>query len=365
MSKIKILFFTSNFNRTGAEVVLFNFVTRLDPNHFDIGIIFLNEFGELVSELPNHIKCFKLKVNYNLFEKGLHYLGKDILLSQLKSIQKENNYSIWYINTIGPSYVLKYAHQFNVKTLSHIHELASNFSNVPKESFNDILHSDAIIACSELVMKEIGYVHRGPLKLIKSTIDTEYIDRLHLTDLQGDSDQITIVSSGSISERKGTDLFLFLANYLRDSKYRFIWLGNFSDTGYSLWIQQMISQMGITNVTFVTPENQLAYYTLIRKATIFLSTSREESLGLAMMESIYLNTPVIALNSGGSKLFINDSNGLLIDTFDVPKIAFEITRFIEKNSTSKLSENSKTLFIDYNLNKEFIRWQDLLQNFVL
>jgi hypothetical protein len=112
MSKIKILFFTNNLNRTGAEVVLFNLICRLDPIQFQIGIVVVGELGQLISELPKHIDHYQLKVKYNLFEKVQHYFGRDLLSDQLSEIQDKGQYSIWYVNSLSPTFVLKYAKPF-------------------------------------------------------------------------------------------------------------------------------------------------------------------------------------------------------------------------------------------------------------
>ena len=365
MSKIKILFFTHNLNRTGAEVVLFNLMVRLDPNRFDVGVLLLGEKGVLVAELPEHIRVFKLHTEYQLIDKIKHHLGVDLLARQLRDIQQKYGYTAWYFNTIRPSFLLKYASRFNVKTISHIHELASNYSNLSSQIFSDILDSDAIIACSKLVEGEIALAYDGQLVLIKSAIDKEYIRSFILQDTLQSSNRTTIVCAGSISDRKGTDIFLKVAELLKNLPFDFIWVGHFSDTGFSNWIRKSQAKLNLTNVTFINPSSQFEYYSIISQSDVFFSTSREESLGLSMMEAIYLGKPVIALNSGGSSLIIDESNGLLIHSFDAKEIAINLTDFIE-TKISQLKNNVSTSVLDqYDLQTEFMRWESLLKKIVL
>lgn len=364
MSKVRILFFTNNLNRTGAEVVLFNHISRLDPNQFEIGLVLANSQGELVKELPKHIKCFLINNNYSLIEKIRNQLGNDILLHQINQIQKANKYSIWYTNTLNTAFVLKYAKIFNVKTIAHIHELASNYSYISKDIFSALIKSNMIIACSKLVYEEIKRVYSGPLNIIKSTIDIDYIDKIidkcDDSNVNSNDNSLTFVCSGSVSDRKGTDLFLQIANYYHNSNYQFLWLGKFSDSGFSEWIKNWNLNFKLSNIKFITPSSQKEYYSLMKSSNLYLSTSREESLGMSMMEALYLKKPVIALNSGGSKLLIDQSNGIVIDSFEIEKIVEEIDDFLESRPNEKNFIDSKNIFSTYNLNIEFNLWKDLL-----
>jgi glycosyltransferase involved in cell wall biosynthesis len=364
MSKVKILFFSNNFNRTGAEVVLFNLICRLDPTLYQVGLIVTSESGQLINELPKHIDCFQLKVKYSIVDKVLHYFGKDLLSKQLSKIQKKGQYSIWYVNSLSPSFVLKYARSFNVKTVCHVHELSSNYSYLSDNDFNNVLKSDLIISCSQLVYEQIIKSYDGRIETINSAIDTNYIAGLNLK-RKNESKVITIVCSGSISDRKGTDLFIEVAQRLNNKNYKFVWLGQFSKSGYSLWIKQNLAKLRLSNIEFISPTSQLEYYSEINNADLYFSSSREESLGLAMMEALYLGLPVVALNSGGPSLFINESNGFLINSFDAKVISSSINHFIEVKINNYSREVLQNIPIKFNLNNEFIRWEGLLKQIAL
>lgn len=365
MSKIRILFFSNNFKRTGSEVVLFNLISKLDSALFQIGVIVLSEQGELIDELPSHITLHSLKTKYNLFNKVQHYLGQDLLLSQLKEIQNENKYSVWYINSLSPAHFLKYAQNFNLKTICHVHELASNYSYIASEVFDHILNTDLIIACSQLVFEEISNVYTGQLEIVKSTIDQDFIDNLNLSDTQSINNEIIILCAGSVSYRKGTDLFIQVAKKLVDRKFKFVWIGQFSNSGYSSWIKNTHKKLTHDNVNFIIPKNQKEYYTLIKNSSVYFSTSREESLGLSMLEAIHLGKPVIALNSGGASLLIDDTNGLLINSFNINSISLKLDNFIQNELESFNSSLNHSVFDNYNHLREFNNWQNLLKKVAL
>ena len=95
-SKKRILFFTKDLNRTGAEMMLFNIVEKLDRSKFDIGVVVLQEGGELIAQLPQDIKLYYLSSNFNLSDKIRFHLGVDVMLNRLKKIQQEFKSDIWY-----------------------------------------------------------------------------------------------------------------------------------------------------------------------------------------------------------------------------------------------------------------------------
>ena len=361
MSKIKILFFTNNLNRTGAEVVLFNLICRLDPNQFQIGLVVTTELGQLISELPKHINHYQLKVKYNLIDKVQHYFGQDLLSRQLSEIQEKGQYSIWYVNSLSPTFVLKYAKPYTVTTVCHIHELSSNYSYLSDDDFINVLQSDVVISCSQLVYDQISKGYDGRIEIVNSAIDTEYIDGLNLN-RKNKRQEIRVVCSGSISDRKGTDLFIEVAKQFKEKNFEFIWLGHYSKNGYSVWIKQILEKSGLSNVEFITPTTQFQYYTEINNADVYFSSSREESLGLAMMEALYLGIPVIALNSGGPSLFINESNGLIINSLDVNVISSSIDHYIEEKINTETRESLINFPLKFNLSNEFNRWEVLLKS---
>jgi glycosyltransferase involved in cell wall biosynthesis len=87
--------------------------------------------------------------------------------------------------------------------------------------------------------------------------------------------------------------------------------------------------LGYHNARFFSVDLTSIYKALYSGLSLYFSTSREESLGLSMLEALYLGKPVIALNSGGPSLFINETNGLLINSTDINSISSALNNFIE------------------------------------
>jgi glycosyltransferase involved in cell wall biosynthesis len=68
----------------------------------------------------------------------------------------------------------------------------------------------------------------------------------------------------------------------------------------------------------------------MQSADLFLSCSREESMGLVMMEAIYCGVPVLATDSGGSSLIVNDQNGKVCFDFRPETLSQEIQGLLNR-----------------------------------
>lgn len=331
--KKRILFFTKDLNRTGAEMILFNIVEKLDRSKFDIGIVLMQQGGELISDLPKDVKLFYLESTFTLFDKIRFHLGEDVMLNRLKRIEREFKSDIWSINTVDNAHLLKYRKHFSIKTCLHVHEYLYNFEQIASREINLLIdQADQVIGCSILVEKLFKSLLGSKYSTFQSAIDTQYID-LCLTETMPKSDnKKRVVSSGTLCYRKGLDIFLEASTFFTDSNVEFIWLGKWPNNGYAALLKSKINAGEFANVQILDQLNHLEYYQTMQGADLFLSCSREESMGLVMMEAIYCGIPVLATDSGGSSLIVNDQNGKVCFDFRPATLANEVQHLIENHS---------------------------------
>ncbi len=305
----KILFFLQNLEPTGAEIMIFNLIKdlKLSSTH-TIGIVLFEKGGGLVNELPKGIKLYYLDQEFSLLDKIFHQLGQDILFHRLKKIQEDFQADYWYFNTIRNGGLLRYKTVFSVQTYVHIHELYSPLDTISKKDFNDLIrNTDHFIACSDLVKDIYLPFITADITTINSTIQPIEIssDKLKIK-----NPKRKIIGAGSINYGKGLSFFYQIASLFPKESFEFIWLGRFSNNGYSEIIKRQNEK---TNwIHFISPSSREEYINLVSQADIFLSTSIEESMGLVMMEAISLGIPVIATPSKGSELIVHDKNGKIV-----------------------------------------------------
>jgi glycosyltransferase involved in cell wall biosynthesis len=330
--KKRILFFTKDLNRTGAEIILFNIVERLDRSKFDIGIVLMQQGGELVKDLPKDVTVFYLENSFTFFDKIRFHLGEDVMLNRLKKIANEFKADIWYINTITNSFVLKYSQQFNVDTFLHIHENLFGIGHLSLNDTENILNNvDHYIACSEIIYNQLKTITDKPCTAITSCIDKDFIDSCLLTYAPPPKTKIKIVGSGTICQVKGVEVFLEVSKLFDSTQYEFIWIGKWSKTGYSEVIRRNINSIENPSIKIKDTISTVDYIHEINSADLFLSCSREESMGLVMMEAIYCGVPVLATDSGGSSLIVNDQNGKICFDSRPRTLAIEIKHLLKNH----------------------------------
>ncbi|NGZ43152.1 glycosyltransferase [Cytophagaceae bacterium 50C-KIRBA] len=341
MSKKKILFFSSNLHRTGAEIVLFDIIHQLDASKFDIGLVLLERNGALVDQLAPHIQVYYLDTQFSIWDKVKFHAGQNVILQRLHAIQQQFGASVWYINTIQNAFILQFKDQFKVQTFLHVHEYLYNFEQLEiKDSQRLFDQVDYLVTCSDLVYHFFAPIFPKTCFVLQSGINKEWID-VCLTNFKKEKKKKKkVVSSGTICYRKGVDLFLEISQNFLASEYEFIWLGKWANNGYAEVIRRQMMSGQYPAVQFLDNVSQKEYYQELASADVFITCSREESMGLVAMEAIYCGVPVLATNSGGSSLIINEANGILSQDFRPTTLAKELNSILLKEFNVKKMRDS-------------------------
>ena len=71
---------------------------------------------------------------------------------------------------------------------------------------------------------------------------------------------------------------------------------------------------------------------VIREATVFVMSSREEGLGTSVLDAMALDVPVVATRAGGIPEMLDGGAGQLVDVADAPALAREVGRVITEPS---------------------------------
>jgi len=351
-SKKHILFFFNTLARTGSEVILVDFINELNFDDFKVTILVAGNAGELKNDLNKQINLIEDFTNFSFLEKVKNFITKNVLEIKLKTLLRDLRIDICYFNSLQNISLIKFIDPNLYSIYVHLHELSSNYVNISSSDFENIFKCNKIIVCSALVYSELKFLSNN-ISVVNSCPKLKNIDKYNLA--IRDNNSLTIVTSGSISFRKGTDIWLKIVELFKNDSVNFIWLGKESNDGYCKWIQMQANKLQkiCTNFSFITPSDQNEYYSIINSASYFLSSSREESMGMAMMEAQYLGLPVISLKSGGSTLVLRE-NDLEIDSFD-PEIIYNQMKNFILNNTKK--SNHKPLF---NFHSEYKKWLTII-----
>ncbi|MDP5030049.1 glycosyltransferase [Paraglaciecola sp.] len=137
-----------------------------------------------------------------------------------------------------------------------------------------------------------------------------------------------LVAVGRLVEQKGFDLLLnAYAQALRlDSQLpKLMVIGEGEDKSQ---LVAQAAQLGLTEHVFFTGFTTNPYYA-IKRAKAFILSSRHEGMPTVLVESMALNTPVIAFDcpTGPSELIVKGKNGVLVPHLDVAALALAISQY--------------------------------------
>ncbi len=152
---------------------------------------------------------------------------------------------------------------------------------------------------------------------------------------------VRLVSVGRLHPAKGTDVLLHaLAKINRQGDdWECYILGDGSERSR---LTQLAEAFGLNgHLSFVGYKRNP--YAWLRTADIFVSPSRWETFGIAIVEAMALGLPVIATATDGAKDIISDGvNGLLVPVDDASALADAITKLMHDPSLrQRLGEKAK------------------------
>jgi Glycosyltransferase len=161
-----------------------------------------------------------------------------------------------------------------------------------------------------------------------------------------DRNFIYMVSVGSLdlNDKKGYELLIKALFELKKENptFRCDIIGEGPNKGY---LQKLINDLNLEENVFllggISNDVLVDYYNEI---DFFVSSSKIETFGVAIIEAMSCGSPVLSTKSGGPEEFINDSNGILV----------------EKESWQSLYEGLVRMCIQY---KNFDR--DLIRNYII
>jgi glycosyltransferase involved in cell wall biosynthesis len=250
-----------------------------------------------------------------------------------------------YVNTSRGGHLLNDLARFGVPVISHIHELAHEFSRAGVASVVGLLnHTSRFIACSESVSaflratcelsdEQVSVIHEMvPIASVRERADN--MSPREVREYLGvPAEAVLIGASGVASWRKGTDLFLQIADRFQRAGVeeggvdcRFIWIGNLEGSDRSDEYLHDREQLGLSERVIFVGEQENPY-PFIRALDLFCLPSREDPFPLVMLEAGALGKPTVAFaGSGGAEEYCGLGGGVTVPHMDTDAMAQELAR---------------------------------------
>jgi len=347
-SKRTVLFLTRDASRTGAPLFLLNLL-RWIRSHSDLKFEVLIEDtaghkGELLGEFQKLASVTtldrELAPRYTYRGKLQRYLYQRLLRGHCRG----KDIGLIYSNTVVNSRSLKLLKPLGCPVLTHVHELNQTIRwGLGLEAFEEIRQvTKRFIAVSKAVkqnlVEEYG-VHDTDIDLVydfipSSTMVKKYEVRRNIREELNIPPEAYIVGSlGSITSRKGADLFVQLAQRFEErnlgAPVYFVWAGGPKSGLLYGAIWDDLRKLGLDGkVRYIGGvDDPFPWYAGF---DVFALLSREDPCPLVVLESASMEKPIICFeNSGGTPEFLEGDCGIVVPYLDVDAMADAVSGLLQ------------------------------------
>ncbi len=343
--KFKILFITHDTTRSGAPLLLYNFIKWLKELNYVEPFILIGRSDELDSQFAELGKVFypftlKNSIGKNLLYKcyvRLHNsaFGKILYDYFLKSRIKSLKIDLIYSNTICNGNLMDFFNFLKINQICHVHEGIIGIEINGRENFELVKkNASSYIACSKFVKSNLVdnlNINRGKVNLIYSSINVSNYTSLIGKDRSLKQHQFVIGGSGGISFGKGTDLIVpLMINILKTrNNIKFVWVGGKKSSKEFIALQNEIGKNGLSNYIEIisSVENPIYYY---QNFDLFVLLSREDSFPLVCLENALIGNSVLCFEGGGgTPELLEDCKDNIISFLDIEKMAYRIIQLLD------------------------------------
>ena len=362
----KILFITHDANRTGAPLILLNFMQWLKQNQPQIEIHSLSLRQGVLSESFKSVSQNFIELenpNDSIFKRSINKLKKTSTKAEFKknilARLKKENYEVIYANSImSLDWAIAIKRQNpNTKLLLHLHELQVSI-NYYSPNFNEVKDEvDLYICASQLVRNNIvnNYnVSQDNTKVIYEFANLK--SQAVSDDIKVQKEQFVIGASGTVNLRKGYDLFLCVAKAVVSEigdKAQFHWVGRFSNKKTELEVKADIKKAGLESHVFFkgefeNPEEEFKQF------DVFLMASREDPFPLVCIEVANMGTPIICFEGAtGTEEILKTGGGKIVPYLDIKAAASAIINYVSNpNEILEDGKKAKENFKDFTVENQ-------------
>lgn len=333
-----ILFISNQATRTGAPIVLLHFLRWFKQNTNIPFLILLTEGGDLEADFTSLAPTFLLGRN------GLNHQNLATKFSQ-------HCISLIYANGVGNSDVIVALSPLKCPVIFYIHELEYNISCAPAfEQAQQQTHQ--YIAASETVYinliqnhhvspQQLEVIHEFiPINLASIDIAVKQHKKQQLfAQFNIPENALLVGGSGTIEWRKGTDIFVQLASYIRRKHPHipvyFIWVGKPIFPNQFRELIHDVHKLDLEPYIHFVGEQikPLDYFSLL---DVFVLTSREDPYPLVCLEAASVGKPIVCFDRGGGiKEFVEDDCGFVVPYLDVEAMSTKVIEILQSDGLAE------------------------------
>lgn len=362
--KKKILFVVDNLKMGGVTKVLVNLLKKINSSKYEIDILVLHFYEDMVIEIPKEINILKGGSKFSfidenigkiLKEKNIIKLLKKISLVLkiktgliLKSIKKDRNNNLKKNYDVeiafGDGFPFFYVNGGNSKKrIAWLHSDVSvkDYSARYYKQIKKILPKmDMCIAVSEKVAQ--SYKERygvSKIAVVNNVIDdAEIIEKSNMQEaIPYDNKQLNFVSVGRLDYSKNYEMLFRVVKRLINEGYDFktYIVGDGADRNK---LESLIKDNNMQE-NFILLGRKDNPYPYVKNADLFLLSSRYEGLPTVIIEALILHIPCLSTEVAGIREIINSSIGVISDN-DEYSYYLELKKILDDKGIITIFKNN-------------------------
>ena len=334
--KKNILFVVDNLKMGGVTKVLINMLKSLDNSDYNIDLLVLHYYKDMLIDLPDNIKIIKGSKYFHIVDQNLKSLlvNKDIKnifrkccfsfniktniikrkikKDRFKNIKKQYDVEIAF----GDGFPYLYTSYGNsIKKIAWMHSdvaVRDYSARYYKNIKNALSKMDLCIAVSDKVAT--SYKNRyniATVEVIPNIIDDyEIIKKSKLApEVSFDKNQLNFISVGRLDYSKNYLMLLNVAKHLIDDGYKFkVYI--VGDGEENVTLQKAIINLKMEK-HFILLGRKDNPYPYVKNSDLFLLSSRYEGLPTVIIEALILHIPCISTEVAGIYEILNNSFGVI------------------------------------------------------
>ncbi|MGL5053560.1 MAG: glycosyltransferase, partial [Cetobacterium sp.] len=292
----------------------------------------------------------KLTKIEKVLDESLSWVKKIIFKNRLLKIIKNYDIVIDYDMTLAP-----YAKEIKIKKIAYCHFSLKHYNRGIKsrqEKLGRRLNDyDNIVLISEDMKKEaeelFPFLSKKLVKIYNS-FDIDDIEKKSLICLETDKEKMKdsyILAVGRLEEtQKDFTTLLKAYSLIKDLVDEKLYI--LGDGRHKNKLENLVVDLGIEDkVLFLGFKSNP--YCWIKKASLFVHSSKFEGLPTVLIEALILRTPIVATDcpTGPREILEDGKNGALVNVGDVEKLSEKILQIIKNEDIKKqyLLESKKSI----------------------
>ena len=399
----KICFVAEYMFCGGTEKSMISLLNVLDKNKYDITLLLLKKKGELISEIPSHVKVEEILLPED--EKNDILYGKKNALKDclrrgkiISAVIKINRgiamrlaaksgaaQRVWYYEKIESKInvcterfdvVIDYMGYGLFNTFYAARKIQGNtkISWVHFEpeqampdfgAFRKILGEYNCIMCvSKNSLKQVVSIMpelKEKCRVFYNIVDRNEVFRLAKEEsIKKDKGKISILSIGRLDPQKGFDYVIDVIARLYKEGYQIVW--NIIGEGWQREeLEASINENKYAQQSVRLLGRKINPYPYIDSCDIYFQPSRHEGYGIAVAEARAFDKPIIATDfAGAQEQIINGKTGIIVE-FDKEKIYLALKNLIEDSEMRKKLSNNLSMEHE-NMNEQLNYLENILDN---